>query len=395
MHRRTDSTRYDWPVDGGPARYITSSVNVGVVRMMARHTPKLVLTFAILFGGMAASSALTTGVSRIDSNQRYASESGLVGQKRSQLRKSPGVQNCSLLPSGRNPFPDASQVFNGKSALGAFGFSNDLLTDVVIDAGSESTFASCEFLQSALCRSGLEFLEFRPQFCVTMTNTVDGTTTMPLSVRSGRYVGDTKVHPEEIHWLNRSAIGNIYCTEQIKSALTVNEIGLPFNAVESLLLVFSVDQWNNYPTFRHRPQTYAIHTLEAHDALVVSDCAMGLENWTDFLVALKAFHGFTDGADCHLGGESKATADLGVGQFMYARLTEYASRKSALRSERSGLIDSLHGCEKPLCLFGIGQKLQLESQFQYYGVYHSDSWITIQLKAHRLKGGGIYHEVLI
>jgi hypothetical protein len=45
-------------------------------------------------------------------------------------------------------------------------------------------------------------------------------------------------------------------------------------------------------------------------------------------------------------------------------------------------------------LLWIGQELQLDRQSHYLGVYHSYSRCQIQLKAFRLKAGGIHHEVL-
>ena len=121
-------TRYDWPVDGGPACNYASSVDIGVRRVVAQRAPKLVLGFTVLFGCVAAFGALPTGIARVDCDQRYASESGLVRDEQKQLRERPGMQNGTLLLPGLDPIADSLEVFNGYSALGAFSFGNDLFT---------------------------------------------------------------------------------------------------------------------------------------------------------------------------------------------------------------------------------------------------------------------------
>src|SRR5215471_18096886 len=61
-------------------------------------------------------------------------QSGFIFQKLPQLRESPQVQNGSLLASGRDPFADATQVFDGDAAPRAISFGNDQLTDIVIES---------------------------------------------------------------------------------------------------------------------------------------------------------------------------------------------------------------------------------------------------------------------
>ena len=77
MLRQTNSTRYDWPVDSGPAPNIQSSVDIGVRRVTTRHAPKIVLGLTILLGCVPAFGALTAGIARVNGDQRDARESGL------------------------------------------------------------------------------------------------------------------------------------------------------------------------------------------------------------------------------------------------------------------------------------------------------------------------------
>jgi hypothetical protein len=54
------------------------------------------------------------------------------------------VHNGSLRLPGLDPFADAIPVFDGDAAPGALRFGNDLLTDMVIDPGSEASLLSGE-----------------------------------------------------------------------------------------------------------------------------------------------------------------------------------------------------------------------------------------------------------
>ena len=89
-------TRYDWPVDNGPASNVAGSVDIGVRRVITRHAPKLVLGLAVLFGCISAFGALPAGIARVNGDQRDARESGLIRQEQPELRECPGMQNCSV-----------------------------------------------------------------------------------------------------------------------------------------------------------------------------------------------------------------------------------------------------------------------------------------------------------
>lgn len=350
---------------------IHGSVGIGISFVIARATPKLVLASTVLFGAVTALSAGTAGIARIDSHEEHSGQPGLVLKEKAQLRESPGMQNCALLPQGRDPSANAVEVFNGNAAFGAFSFGNDLLANAVVDVRGEAPLFSGQLLQPPLRRTGLFLLKFRPQPAVTMAHRLDLRTGVALTIRIAGNISDTKIDTEKVCWLNGGAVRQVHRAIEIQPAFAVDQIGLTFDPVKSLLLVFAIDQRDDHSLFRQRPQADAVQSLEAHNAFVVSDGAVFPEHRTFRFVPREAFNSFTYRPDGHLCRQAVAAANFRVGQLVDRRLAEDFSFKSTLSREGSGFIDSLHSGKQPLALFGVRQNLQLERELHYYGVYHS------------------------
>ena len=351
----------------GRSADIHGSVEIGMALVSARATPKLVLGLAVAFLAMSAFSASTAGITRIDGDQKHASQSSLVFQKQPQLRERPRMQNCSLLSPGLDPFADTLEVLNGNAAPGAFGFSNDLLGNIVVDPRSETVLLPRERFQPALCRSGPYLLKLRPQPAMTITNALDSRTAMQPAIGVAGDVRHAHVNAEKVGRLDRGGIGQVNRAVQVELALAIDQISLPFDAVKALLLVLAVDHRDDYAAAGKGPQADLIDALEAEDALVVGDRAERLEYWTLGFVAREALGGFADGTDRHLSREAEALADLVVAAFLDTGSTENASLKPRSRRECSRPSEPAHGFKQPLALVGVGENLQLERQLHYLG----------------------------
>lgn len=355
--------RYDWPIDSGPATNIDRSVDIGMRRVIARHAPKLVLGLSVLFGGMAAPGALSTGVSRVYSDQRNASKFGFVRQELTQLIERPRMQNCTLLAPSRNPFANTSQVFDCQSASGAFSLSNDLLGNSVIHASRKTTFTTRYPFKFSLRRARLLLLKFRPQSTVAKAYAFHFGARIAFAIRSADDVRNAEVDAEKIGWSDGGTFRNINRAMQIELPFTEDEISLAFDAVEPFFLILAVDQRDDNASLRQRPEAYAIQALEREDSLVVGDRAMRLKNRANLFIAGKAFHGFPDGPDGHLRGEPEPLTNLPVCELMYRRLAEYLRIESAVGGERCRFVGTLHRFKQPFRLSDIGKKLYLERQF--------------------------------
>src|ERR1039458_7157261 len=110
----SNTNRYDWPIDCGPAD-ILRRVEISVVLVPTRDTTEYRLAGPVLFGDVAATRTHATGVLRINKNQRNTNSLCLVRDKSPKLIESPAMQNSTLLSPSPNPAADALEVFNGNS----------------------------------------------------------------------------------------------------------------------------------------------------------------------------------------------------------------------------------------------------------------------------------------
>ena len=354
-----------------PARYHAGSVGIGVRLVTARATPKLVLGLAILFGCVPAFSALPAGVARVNRDQRDTCKGGLVLQKQQQLGKRPGMQNSTLLAPGLDPSANTRKVFELQSASGAFSFGNDLLGNIVVHPGCKAALLTGEQLQPALGSAGLLLLELGAQPAMPMANRLEFGPGVSLSIGVAGDVRNAEIHTEKVCRHNRRAGWKIDRAIQVELPLAVDQIGLALDAVKPLLLVFAVHQRSNHAALWQRPQTHFIEALESEDTLVVGDSPVWFEDRTFGLIAGEALDSFTDGAYRHLGRQPEAGANLRVCQLVDRRLAEDLRIEPFTRRERSRFIGAFHRCQQPFGLLGVRQKLQLERQLHYLGVYHS------------------------
>lgn len=356
---------------GCPTRDYPGSVEISVRFVTTRTALKLCLGLAVLFCYVPAFGALPAGVARVNGDQHHTGESGLVLQEREQLRERPGMQKCTLLAPGLDPFTDARKIFEFQPALGAFSFGNDLLRNTVIDVTGKSLLLAREFLETPLGGARLLLLKFRPQPTMPVAHRLEFRSRIPLSIGVAGDVGNPKIHPQELRGADWRIGRKVYCAVQVELPLAVDQIGLPLDAAESLFLVLSINQWNDYAAFWECPQTDLINTLKTENPLVIGDGSVGFEGGAFVLVAAEALDGFPNGANGHLRRETEAVSNLPIGQFMYRGLAEDLGVRSTTGGECRRLIYALHGRQQAGSLFGVRQEFQLERQFHYLGVYHS------------------------
>lgn len=361
--------KYGW-FTSSPAD-IHGSVDIGVRSVTARATPKLVLALTVLLGAVSAYGASTAGIAGIDGHQHNPGQPGFVFEEQAQLGERPGMQRCALLLPGLDPFANASQLFNGNAAPGAFSFGNDLLRDYVVDVSGKPLLTSCKLLQSSFGGTGLFPLQLLPQPAMPVTNRFSVTTALDITIGSGGNVAHSQIDTKEFCRFHRGVFRKIDRTEQIELAFAVNQIGLPFDAVKPFFLVLAVNQRNNQASFRQRPQADLIESLETQDALVIRNRTSGLEDRAFRLVAGETLNGFADCPDGHLCRQPVSGSDFGVRQLVNRRLAVNLRLESKAGSESRRLVNPFHRGKQSPALFGVRQNLQLEREFHYYGVYHS------------------------
>lgn len=334
---------------------------------------------------------------RVHDNEENPGKLRLVLQKQPELRERPGMQNCSLLSPGLDPFADAIEVFNCDTTTGAFSFSNDLLRDAMVSVSDKALFFARKFLESPFRSAGLLSLKLGPQTTLPMTDVLDRRSGIPPAVTIAGDVGDAQIHTKEVGWRDRSIVGKINRAVQVELPLSVNQVGLPLDAVKASLLVLAVDNRNNGSTARQGPQAHTVHALKTKNPLVVGDGSVGLEGRAAAFVAAEALHRLANSPNGHLGGHAEPLPDLGVGQLVDRRLAKHASIETPTGRERRGFIGLLHRVKQASVLLGIREQPQLECKLHCYGVYHSAMLKVTRLKAgvSDLEGGSMNREEII
>ena len=363
---------------GRPAAFpkVHGSVYVGVGSEATGPTAKPILGMTVGFFGMSANRTFPTTVARVNRDQQDSGESGFVCKESSQLPEGPRMQNCSLRTPGLDSAADVGEVFNRQSSACAFSFGNNLLTDYVVGVASKALFFTGQFLQAARCRSGLDFLKPGSQFTMAEPDGLQLRTGVPLAIRIGSNVADSKVNAQEVGRLYRGCVGKIDSTVQVELPLTVNQIGLPPDSVKTLLLVLAINQRDDHTSFGKCPQADFIEPLEAKDSLVVGDGPVRFEDWAGILASMEALNRFANSPNGHLGGQAELVSNLAVRQFVDRRLGKHADIEPTPSRKGCGFVHALHCRQQPSRLFCIGQQPQLERQLHYNGVYHSLNWVA-------------------
>lgn len=354
-----------------PCSDIQGSVDVGVGSVVTGATPKLGLTGTILFRAVSALVASSAGIARIDSHENHTSLPGLVFQKLPKLRKGPGMQNCPLFTPGLDPFANTTQFLNGNPATGAFSFNNDLLGDIMISPDGKTAFFARQNLESALCCARLFLLQLCAQAAVAIAHRFNLRTRVAVSIRIAGDISHAHIHTQKIGGLDRSSVRQIDGAVKVKPPLAVDQIGLPFDSIESRLLIFPIDQRDDHAPLGKRPEAHSIQTFEAKDALIVGDRPEAFEYRADLPVASETLNCLANSPNRHLRGKIEAGANFRIGQFVNRWLAEYLRFKSAPGGKCRRFVKAFHCFQQSLLLIRVWQQLQLERKFHFLGAYHS------------------------
>ena len=118
---------------------------------------------------------------------------GFVLDKAAQLGERPAMQGCSLRPTNRYPITNPAKFFEGDSATGVFGLSNNALADVVVCPGGELPFFAGQFLETAARGLRAFGLELLAQLAVTVANVLDRLALVDRAVTINGDIGNPKI----------------------------------------------------------------------------------------------------------------------------------------------------------------------------------------------------------
>jgi hypothetical protein len=107
----------------------------------------------------------------------------------------PGGLACSLVARTHDPLADAPQFFQGDTAFGALGDSNNSLGDLVVDLGGVPRLAAGTLPEELLGTFGLPGLEFGLLTGLPPAVAAQTATGVVVPVGGGGEVVDAPVHP--------------------------------------------------------------------------------------------------------------------------------------------------------------------------------------------------------
>jgi hypothetical protein len=177
--------------------------------MAAHLTGEHALGFAIRLFSVSTLAASPGGVARVNLDQRYSAQLGLVSKKLAKLGECPTMQPCPLPLSGPYPRTDAGEFFNGNRPIRAFRGLDDALGNYVIRVAGEIRLAFCSLLQQSFGRLGSLALEFAKQGAVAVSHFVQAAAGILSPVRVNGNLDDAQVHAQNIDRLNLLIFGHL------------------------------------------------------------------------------------------------------------------------------------------------------------------------------------------
>lgn len=295
-----------------PGCDVSSADVVGVRSKAASGTGELRLRATVRLVDVAALRARPARVARVHGHESHARERGLVCDERAQLEERPRVQRHALSLTNRNPVSDALEILKGDASSGVFGFAYDRLANHMICVGVEAFLSSTKLSEVAPGALGAGRLQGRTKLGDARTVGEDGFAGMRLPVRIEGKVTNSEVDAEPAIGLNGRAVRHVNGYEQEKLTLAINQVGLTADTLESSAVVGANGARHNEPPVE-RQEAHAVEpVLEAVEALVVRDSAMGPEGAAPALVATIDLADLADGPHGMLCRQAEEVSHLPV-----------------------------------------------------------------------------------
>jgi hypothetical protein len=339
-----------------------------------------------MLGDVTATRTFAGSIPGVNLGQHYAGHGCLVNQECFQLEERPRMQNIPLCPPSPYPFADASKIFNGDSAPGAFGGIHNSFRNAVIGMSSKPSFSAAEFSKVSLGRPGSAFLKLGSQCPVSSPDIVepDPAVHIPVAIRGD--VNHSEIDAEEIVHIFRIRIVDIAGGRQIECAFVIDQVRLSLAVFEQFALALTRGERNALAACDCPDGDGQFGELPRQDALIVSYCAVFAELSDCLFVQIVCVGDFCNAADNNLSCEWKLGSDLFIDQSMQGELAEYLLPPCPLADPITGSIGRVHGFAQ------CGNGVAISYEFNFRSKLHFSSIEQNVLKVNRLKGDGINQE---
>ena len=159
MNGFTPNSRYNRPIDCGPACDIHRADVVGVIGETTRLATEQRLAQTVPFIKVLTTWTGPASVLWVDCNHRNTRQLAFVLDKRSELKECPSGMDSSLALRDSYPVSDALEILKGNASTGAFSLGDYTFRDDMVRISSEPSFSTREFPEmplSGLGSCGLE-----------------------------------------------------------------------------------------------------------------------------------------------------------------------------------------------------------------------------------------------
>ena len=377
---------YHRPVDNGPGTQIECRDVVGWANEATRPTCEFVPSGTVSLGDVPTRGALATGVSRVNNKYGHTCKASLVLDEAPKLGKPPIVQSCFLPLSGRNPVPDARQLFEGNSPAGALRFEHDCFADTVVLVPLVAGLSAGDSLELPLGRLRSFLLEVLAAVLMLAALIVYGCAGETLAVGIGCQVTYTQIHPKNFSRWNQNRLVHLAPNAHVPLPLDEHEIRLAATGGEQGPLLVAADE-RDLDTPLQGPDGCLVFATETEDPIIIGLRRMWPEGPLLLAKDLVRVHDLADATHGHLCREAKALSNFPVDLRLQAVDLEALVFPSLLADPVAGLVGPLQGCLQDRCLFGSGKEFDVcyQSHGFHNRVAHGSCQEKQRLSLHRLK----------
>jgi hypothetical protein len=324
--------------------YVPGSVHVGMRGKAAYATGELALTWAVCFGDISALGTTTTGVARIDKHNGYSGLFRLIGNKRPELKESPGMQSGSLLASNRDPQTNTLEMFKCNRLLRALRFGNEPFRYYVIRVFGKTRLFTRESFEAASCRFRSLLLQLISQATMPMTNTFDRRPGIMFAGRISQHIRHTQIAADYILHIFLARLIDITGSRQIERAPKQHQVRLALLRFQksSLPLTSLIGKFQATASGPDRDKLFT--DIPAQDAQIVSNRAIQPIGTLAPLVQLVRIRHLGDTPHNGLGSEfRKAFPRRRIEHLVDLELSKYLRIPSLLAQPIAATIRFLHG----------------------------------------------------
>ena len=351
--------------DSSPTRNVSGSENIGGASEPAGKATKVVSGGTVSFVDMSTVGTGPRCVARINQPHRHTGHRRLVGDEHPELMERPRMQVGTLSASNRYPVADTLEVFEGDTASGVFGFTDQSLADAVVHISCEPSFLSATLAKQplgGLCFLGLQALAQRK---VAAANSTKSLTGMHGAIGVGSDVYHSKIDAQPFRRLAHiGRVRNIDNDREIELAFPVNQISLSPHRYPRQSAPASFIQNGDFDTSCQGQNGHPVAALPRQDALVILNRSKWPKSWLDGLVSLVSLTGFGNRPNRHLRRQSERLPKLAVDEGLEPDFVGSALLNSYFGDAIRRGITGSHGGQQRISL------LRRRSQFQHLGHEH-------------------------